>query len=172
MQAEELKELVADIQKLKTEKQTIEIKLANHGCPTKLFDTLSSFANQDDGGIIIFGVDENDDYKAKGVYYPQNKKKKVTKDGINPIPILAGLGLAAAAGVEAKIYLDNKKNNENEDEEDEFMDDSEFDDEFGSSASDLIADEWSEGSEIAEPQDDGLDYERPSFYSDTLGEEI
>lgn len=99
-------------------------------------------------------------------------KTKVTKDGINPIPILAGLGLAAAAGVGAKIYLDNKKNNENEDEEDEFMDDSEFDNEFGSSDSDLIADEWTEGSEIAEPQDEGLDYERPSFYSDTLGEEI
>ena len=76
MQAEELKELVADIQKLKTEKQTIELKLANHGCPTKLFDTLSSFANQDDGGIIIFGVDENDDYKAKGVYDPQDLQKK------------------------------------------------------------------------------------------------
>ena len=77
MQAEELKELVADIQKLKTEKQTIELKLANHGCPTKLFDTLSSFANQDDGGIIIFGVDENDDYKAKVFTIHKICKKKL-----------------------------------------------------------------------------------------------
>ena len=60
MQAEALKKLVFDIQKLKTEKQTVELKAAEKGCPTRLYDTLSSFSNQDEGGVIIFGVDEND----------------------------------------------------------------------------------------------------------------
>ena len=65
MQAEALKKLVFDIQKLKTEKQTVELKSAEKGCPTRLYDTLSSFSNQDEGGVIIFGVDENDKYKIK-----------------------------------------------------------------------------------------------------------
>lgn len=37
-------------------------------CPTKLFNTLSSFSNQDEGGILIFGVDESDNYAIKGSY--------------------------------------------------------------------------------------------------------
>jgi len=79
MQAETLMGIVCDIQKQRTEKQTVELKLAEHGCPTRLYDTLSSFSNQDDGGVIIFGVDESDDYKVKGVYDPQDLQKKVTE---------------------------------------------------------------------------------------------
>ena len=79
MQTEALKKLVYDIQSKKTETQTIEIKSAEHGCPTRLFDTLSSFSNQDEGGVIVFGVDENDDYKIKGVYDAQDLQKKVTE---------------------------------------------------------------------------------------------
>lgn len=44
-----------------------------------MFDTLSSFSNQDEGGVIIFGVDESDDYAIKGVYNPQDLQKKVTE---------------------------------------------------------------------------------------------
>ena len=79
MQTEALKKLVYDIQSKKTETQTIELKSAEHGCPTRLFDTLSSFSNQDEGGIIVFGIDEKDDYKIKGVYDAQDLQKKVTE---------------------------------------------------------------------------------------------
>lgn len=79
MQTEALKKLVYDIQSKKTETQTIELKSAEHGCPTRLFDTLSSFSNQDEGGIIVFGIDENDNYKIKGVYDAQDLQKKVTE---------------------------------------------------------------------------------------------
>ena len=79
MQTEALKNLVYDIQSKKTETQTIELKSAEHGCPTRLFDTLSSFSNQDGGGIIVFGMDEKDDYKIKGVYDAQDLQKKVTE---------------------------------------------------------------------------------------------
>lgn len=64
---------------MKTETQNIELKAATKGCPTRLFDTLSSFSNQDEGGVIIFGVDESDDYAIKGVYNPQDLQKKVTE---------------------------------------------------------------------------------------------
>lgn len=79
MQAEDLIKIVLDITTFKTETQTIELKAATQGCPTRLFDTLSSFSNQDDGGIIIFGIDETDDYAIKGVYDPQDLQKKVTE---------------------------------------------------------------------------------------------
>lgn len=79
MQAETLKQIIKDIKSLKTETQTIEFKAATKGCPTRLFDTLSSFSNQDQGGIIIFGIDEKDDYAIKGVYDAQDLQKKVTE---------------------------------------------------------------------------------------------
>ena len=78
MQAEELISLVAEIKRQKTEKQTIELKAANKGCPSRLYDTLSSFSNQDSGGIIIFGIDETSDYEIVGVYDPQDLQKQVT----------------------------------------------------------------------------------------------
>lgn len=79
MQEEELKRMIKNIQHQKTEKQTLELKAAGYGCPTRLYDTLSSFSNQDEGGIIIFGIDEKDDYRINGVYDPQDLQKKVTE---------------------------------------------------------------------------------------------
>lgn len=79
MQPETLKKLVNDVITKKAESQTVEIKSAEHGCPTRLFDTLSSFSNQDDGGIIIFGIDEKDNFAIKGVYDAQDLQKKVTE---------------------------------------------------------------------------------------------
>lgn len=79
MQADDLKKLVFTIKALQAESQTIELKAAANGCPTRLFDTLSSFSNQDEGGIIIFGIDEADGYSVKGVYDAQDLQKKVTE---------------------------------------------------------------------------------------------
>ena len=58
MTTEELLEKLELIQKLKCETSTLEIKSAEKGYPKHLYDSLSSFSNQDDGGTIIFGVDE------------------------------------------------------------------------------------------------------------------
>lgn len=79
MQTEELVTLVLSIQKTKSERQNIELKAAAKGCPTRLFDTLSSFSNQDSGGIILFGIDESDGYSVSGVYDAQDLQKKVTE---------------------------------------------------------------------------------------------
>ena len=51
----ELKELAEKIQIQKAETQNIELKSAKGGNPKRIYDTLSAFSNQDDGGIIIFG---------------------------------------------------------------------------------------------------------------------
>ena len=57
MLIEELIELANKICKQKAEEQTIELKSAQTGCPKRLYDTLSSFSNQDSGGILVFGID-------------------------------------------------------------------------------------------------------------------
>lgn len=79
MKDEELISLVNRIRILKSEGQTWEIKDASEGCPRKLFDTLSSFSNQDDGGTIIFGISESDDYKIVGVYNAELLEKDVAE---------------------------------------------------------------------------------------------
>ena len=60
MQEEILLKLVEKISRQKCEGQEIEVKKASDGCPRHLYDTLSSFSNQNSGGTIIFGLD--DDY--------------------------------------------------------------------------------------------------------------
>ena len=79
MQTEELRKLVIKIINTKAESQHIELKEANKGCPTRLFDTLSAFSNQDEGGIILFGISEDDDYEVCGVYNAQDLQKKITE---------------------------------------------------------------------------------------------
>ncbi len=78
MQVEMLQELVKNVQRLKSETQTIELKSAAGGCP-RLFDTLSSFSNQDEGGIIIFGVDEKAGCSIVGVYDVNDLQKQITE---------------------------------------------------------------------------------------------
>lgn len=75
----ELKELVAMIRGRKCEGQTIEVKKAAVDCPTNLYDSLSSFSNQTEGGVIVFGLDEKKDFEIVGVYDPQDLQHKVTE---------------------------------------------------------------------------------------------
>lgn len=77
MQKKELEILVKKIIEEKRESQTIELKTAEYDCPKKLYDTISSFSNQDDGGIIVFGIDESKDFLPVGVYDVQDLQKKV-----------------------------------------------------------------------------------------------
>ena len=91
MTVEELLEKLELIQKMKCETQTLELKSANMGCPKRLYDSLSSFSNQDEGGIIIFGVDEKQDYKEVGVYNPHDIQKKINEQCLQMEPIVRPL---------------------------------------------------------------------------------
>jgi len=79
MLSQELKELVSRIAVEKCEGQHLEIKRASQGTPERLYDTLSSFSNQDGGGVIVFGVDESRDFAVVGVYDAQDLQKKVVE---------------------------------------------------------------------------------------------
>ena len=76
---EELIDLANAIMKQKAEGQTLEVKAAHVDCPKRLYDTLSSFSNQDSGGIILFGLNEQTGFAPVGVYDLQDLQKKVTE---------------------------------------------------------------------------------------------
>ena len=79
MLTEELLELVNATVRQKTEGQTLEVKASHEGCPKRLYDTLSSFSNQDSGGVLLFGLDEKQGFQVVGVYDLQDLQKKVTE---------------------------------------------------------------------------------------------
>ena len=51
--------LIQKIQHNQCDFQTIEVIAANTNTP-RLYETLSSFSNQDNGGIIVLGLNETD----------------------------------------------------------------------------------------------------------------
>ncbi|NQT60168.1 MAG: putative DNA binding domain-containing protein [Bacteroidetes bacterium] len=87
----ELIRLVKKITSEKCEKQNIELKKAAGGTPSKLYGTLSSFSNQHNGGIIIFGIDEEADYEVVGVYDAQDLQKKVMEQSLQMEPVVRPL---------------------------------------------------------------------------------
>lgn len=91
MTSEELLERLSEIQRMKCETATLELKAAGKGTPTKLFDTLSSFSNQDTGGVIIFGVDESHDFAEVGVYDAQDLQKQVNNQCLQMEPVVRPL---------------------------------------------------------------------------------
>lgn len=103
MLEEELIHLVKKIASEKCEKQQIELKKAFGGAPTKLYDTLSSFSNQNGGGTIIFGIDEVANYKVVGVYDAQDLQKKVLEQSLQMQPIVRPL--FTVARIEGKIVV-------------------------------------------------------------------
>lgn len=88
MTAEELRELLEEVQRIRCETQTIELKKAEISYPTKIYDTLSAFSNQDEGGIILFGIYEAEDFALTGVYDPQDLMKHITEQCNQMTPIV------------------------------------------------------------------------------------
>ncbi|MCQ2914924.1 MAG: putative DNA binding domain-containing protein [Alphaproteobacteria bacterium] len=80
MDVEILKDLIYEIRKQKTERQNIELKSCFDGFPKKIYDTLSSFSNQDQGGIIIFGITDKPNFDICGVYDPEVVQKKIMEN--------------------------------------------------------------------------------------------
>lgn len=88
---EDLIALVKDIQKYQCESQTIEVKTASNGCPTHLYEVLSAFSNQDEGGTIIFGLDESNNFQIAGVYDIQDLQHKLIEQCKQMEPIIRPL---------------------------------------------------------------------------------
>lgn len=81
----ELEQLVRSTVKNRCETQTLEVKAAAQDAP-KVYDSLSSFSNQNEGGIIVFGIDEQAGFSICGVYDAQDLQKKIHRqcEGMTP----------------------------------------------------------------------------------------
>ena len=86
MTSEALMNLINQVIKSRAEYQFIELKAAREGAPKRIYDTLSSFSNSSDGGIIIFGIDEQNNFEMCGVYDLQDIQQKITEqcDAMTP----------------------------------------------------------------------------------------
>ncbi len=98
MTSDELKDLLDLIQRTKCETQTLELKSATYGCPKRLYDTLSSFSNQDTGGIIVFGVSEDSKFKETGVYDAHDLQKRINEQCLQMEPPVRALLTATEKG--------------------------------------------------------------------------
>jgi ATP-dependent DNA helicase RecG len=88
---DELYKLVNDVIELRCERNNIELKKSLTAAPKHLYDTLSSFSNQVGGGIIIFGIDQENDYNICGVYDAQDLQVCVTEQSNQMQPIVRPL---------------------------------------------------------------------------------
>lgn len=85
MQKKVLLEIIETVVGLRSESNRIEIKKAAAGCP-KILDTLSSFSNQCDGGIVLFGIDESKDFEVCGVYDAADLQRKIAEQCLQMEP--------------------------------------------------------------------------------------
>ncbi len=102
----ELLQLIQQVQTLQSETSCIEVKAAEKGCP-KFYDTLSSFSNQTNGGVIIFGLDAKNAFKVCGVYDAADLQKKIMEASLQMeptvYPVLTGIVIEDKAVICAEI---------------------------------------------------------------------
>ena len=67
MNAQEALELIETVRSGEYEGAGLEVKRAQRGLPQRLFETLSAFANQVGGGVILLGLDECHGFRLAGV---------------------------------------------------------------------------------------------------------
>lgn len=79
MESYALIKLVEQIQHDQCESQTVEVKAAAGGTPRRLYDALSSFSNQDAGGVIVFGLDEKKGFGLVGVFDVQQLQHDISE---------------------------------------------------------------------------------------------
>lgn len=72
----DLEELIRSTVANRRETQSLEVKAAATDAP-RVYDSLSSFSNQNEGGIILFGIDERQSFRICGVYDAQDLQKKI-----------------------------------------------------------------------------------------------
>lgn len=67
MNAQDAHELIQAIQQGEFEDSRLEVKRAQKGLPQHLYETISAFANQSEGGVIVLGIDESQGFRLTGV---------------------------------------------------------------------------------------------------------
>ncbi len=87
----ELMELVEKVQSRQANGTAIEIRSAARECPKPLYAVLSSFSNQDSGGVILFGLDAKSRFAVTGVYDADDLQKKILEQCRQMTPVVKPL---------------------------------------------------------------------------------
>ena len=74
---EELTQTLNELRLLGRDSLTVEVKSAHMGYPSSVAETICSFANLPDGGTIICGVDESQEFVPVGVYDVEDLRAKI-----------------------------------------------------------------------------------------------
>ena len=74
---EELTQTLNELRLLGRDSLTVEVKSAHMGYPSSVAETICSFANLPDGGTIICGVDESQEFAPVGVYEVEDLRAKI-----------------------------------------------------------------------------------------------
>ena len=77
MEKNEVIKTIENLRKYNTETDRIEVKSAKGGFPKKCYDTISSFSNKY-GGMIIFGINEENKFSTEGVYDVKDLQKQIS----------------------------------------------------------------------------------------------
>ncbi|MGI5259141.1 ATP-binding protein [Streptomyces angustmyceticus] len=87
MDLTELATVIADLRSEGSDFAEVEVKRAADGFPQSVAPTLSAFANTPGGGILLFGLDESENFSSVGVYDPAACKAalaSLSRNGIAP----------------------------------------------------------------------------------------
>ncbi len=87
MNDREILQAVQRVLDCQCEGETLEVKSAAGGTP-KVYDSLSSFSNQDQGGMILFGISESDGFQVTGVANPHSLQKDIAAQCLDMEPPL------------------------------------------------------------------------------------
>ena len=71
-------------------------------CP-KIYDTLSSFSNQSGGGIIIFGIDQDNNFDLCGVYDADDLQKNIVSMCKQMTPVVRPV--CTVASIDSKVFV-------------------------------------------------------------------
>ncbi len=82
----ELENLVLALRAHQADPQTVACVSAHEESPEELYDLISAFANQDEGGVIVFGVDEQADYEPVGVYAVLDLQQEIVDQCAQMVP--------------------------------------------------------------------------------------
>ena len=83
---EELTQTLNELRLLGRDSLTVEVKSAHMGYPSSVAETICSFANLPDGGTIICGVDESQEFAPVGVYDVEDLRAKIVDAAQNLKP--------------------------------------------------------------------------------------
>lgn len=78
MTRKELRALIEEVQRCKSELASVEVKAAQGGTPKRLYEALSALSNSPGGGVILFGMDEEKAFSLVNVGNSQRLIEEVT----------------------------------------------------------------------------------------------